>query len=187
MPDIPSNAGAGHGIFEALHGQADGKAFADVDTVPEVQALANAAAAVMTGAAGGTAPTQAQLEALGITGVTPANLAAVLAAIAATPDDGTGVDTRTTDLVLFSLPQAGQACEVKVRVVGDDGRRSTCHHRLEGGCHDDTAGQTVGQLILITGMAQKADLIGTRRLQRCKPCDLQVGGTQQATTECLND
>lgn len=30
VPDIPSNAGAGHGIFEALHGQADGKAFAEL-------------------------------------------------------------------------------------------------------------------------------------------------------------
>lgn len=30
VPDIPSNAGAGHGIFEVLHGQADGKAFAEL-------------------------------------------------------------------------------------------------------------------------------------------------------------
>jgi len=58
-----------------------------------VQALADAAAAVMSGAAGSTAPNQAQLAALGITGVTPANLAAVQAAIAATTDNGTGVDT----------------------------------------------------------------------------------------------
>ena len=71
----------------------DAKAFADVDTVGELQALATAAAAVMTGAAAGTAPIKAQLEALGITGVTDANLASVQAAIAATADDGTGVDT----------------------------------------------------------------------------------------------
>jgi VCBS repeat-containing protein len=71
----------------------DGKDFADVDTVPELQALATAAAAVIAGATGGTAPTQAQLNALGITGVTPANLAAVQAAIAATGNGGAGVDT----------------------------------------------------------------------------------------------
>jgi hypothetical protein len=71
----------------------DGKPFADVDTVSEVQALANAANAVLTGAAGGTAPTLAQLQALGITGVTADNLPAVLAAIKATPDDGSGVNT----------------------------------------------------------------------------------------------
>jgi VCBS repeat-containing protein len=79
---------------ESLLGDAiDGKSFSSVDTVPEVQTLADAVAAVMTGAAGGTAPTKVQLEALGITGVTDANLSAIQAAIAAIPDNGTGVDT----------------------------------------------------------------------------------------------
>lgn len=67
---------------------------ASVDTVPEVQAMADAAKAVMTGSAAGTGPTLAQLGVLGITGVTGGNLVAVQAAIAATPDDGTGVDTQ---------------------------------------------------------------------------------------------
>jgi hypothetical protein len=71
----------------------DSKAKADVDTVPEVQALADAVAAVLTGAAGGTPPTLAQLQLLGLTGLNPANLAQVQKVIAATPDDGTGVDT----------------------------------------------------------------------------------------------
>ena len=71
----------------------DTKAFADVDTVPELQTLATAAAAVITGAAAGTQPTKAQLEALGITGVTDANLVAVQESIARTADDGIGVDT----------------------------------------------------------------------------------------------
>jgi hypothetical protein len=44
-------------------------------------------------AAGGTAPTKAQLDLLGLTGVTPDNLTAVHNAIAATADDGTGADT----------------------------------------------------------------------------------------------
>lgn len=64
-----------------------------VDTVAEVNALAAAANAVFTGAAGSTSPTLAQLSLLCITGVTAANLAAVQAAIAATADDGSGVAT----------------------------------------------------------------------------------------------
>jgi hypothetical protein len=65
-----------------------------VDTVPELQAMADAAAHVITGSAGGTAPTLADLSALGITGVTALNLATVQAGIATTVDDGTGVDTK---------------------------------------------------------------------------------------------
>ncbi|NVO06545.1 MAG: hypothetical protein HXX19_11715, partial [Rhodoferax sp.] len=64
-----------------------------VDSVPEVQALADTVAAVLNAAAGGTAPTLAQLQALGVSGASSSNLAAVQAAIAATADDGTGVDT----------------------------------------------------------------------------------------------
>ena len=71
----------------------DTKAFADVDTVTKVQALADLAALVINSAGTGIAPTKAQLESLGITGVTDANLSAIQAAIAATADDGTGVDT----------------------------------------------------------------------------------------------
>ncbi len=72
----------------------DGSVTAAVDTELEVQALADAAGRVISGAAGGTAPTQTDLGVLGITGVTPGNLAAVQAAIAATADNGTGVDTK---------------------------------------------------------------------------------------------
>ena len=71
------------------------KVAADVDTVAEVQTLANAVSAVMTAAAATTptGPTLAQLQALGMTGVTADNLAAVQKAIAGTADDGTGADT----------------------------------------------------------------------------------------------
>lgn len=71
----------------------DAKNTADVDTVAELQALADAAALVMSGAAGGAAPTLEQLQSLGLTGLTAANLTTVQAIIAATSDDGTGVDT----------------------------------------------------------------------------------------------
>ncbi|WP_310614864.1 Ig-like domain-containing protein [Limnohabitans sp.] len=90
----------------------DAKAFADVDTVGELQTLATAAAAVITGAASGTAPTKAQLEALGITGVTDANLFAVQAAIAATADDGTGVDTLSELQTVVNTGAANAAAAV---------------------------------------------------------------------------
>jgi hypothetical protein len=70
----------------------DGKANTAVDERNEVQKLSDAAKAVMTGAAGGAGPSQEQLELLGVTGVTPANLAAVQKAIADTLDDGSEVD-----------------------------------------------------------------------------------------------
>jgi hypothetical protein len=65
-----------------------------VDTVGELQTLADAAAHVMAGAAGGSGPSVLDLTALGISGVGVANLTYVQTAIANTADDGTAVDTR---------------------------------------------------------------------------------------------
>jgi hypothetical protein len=63
-----------------------------VDTVAEINALAATADKVMNAAAGDSpTPNDAELTALGITGVTAGNLAAILAAIAATANDGSGV------------------------------------------------------------------------------------------------
>ncbi|WP_235502073.1 beta strand repeat-containing protein [Janthinobacterium sp. Ant5-2-1] len=62
--------------------------------VPQLQVITDAANAALSGAANGNGPTLAQLNALGITGVTEANLAAVLTAIHNTPDDGSAVDTQ---------------------------------------------------------------------------------------------
>jgi len=52
----------------------DEKTAADVDRVAELQALADAVSAVMSGAAGGPGPALEQLQALGVTGVTADNL-----------------------------------------------------------------------------------------------------------------
>ena len=72
----------------------DKKASSAVDTVAEMQALANAVQAVMDGANGAAGlPTKAQLELLGMTGVTDANLAAIQKAIADTINDGSAVDS----------------------------------------------------------------------------------------------
>jgi hypothetical protein len=93
----------------------DAKGKGDVDSVPEVQALADAVAAVMKGAAGGTAPTLEQLQELGLTGVNPAALPELQKLIEQTANDGTGVDTvkKLQDLVtqanasLVTPPGAG--------------------------------------------------------------------------------
>ncbi len=66
---------------------------ADVDSYDQLQALADAVAAVLTGAAGGVAPTFDQLISLGLNSVTTENLAAQQQAIAGTPVDGSGVQS----------------------------------------------------------------------------------------------
>jgi hypothetical protein len=66
---------------------------ASVDTIGEINDLAAATNAVMTGAAGGTAPTLMQLTTLGITGLTVNNILAIQNAIGATADSGLQVDT----------------------------------------------------------------------------------------------
>src|SRR5574343_421355 len=86
--------GVDSAVKESLLGDViDVKGSADVETVAQVQALADAVAAVMSGAAGGLAPSLGQLQALGVTGVTADNLPAIQAAIAATADDGSGVSS----------------------------------------------------------------------------------------------
>ena len=63
-------------------------------TVAQVQALADAAQSVMDAAAGAAdVPSLEELALLGVGGVTADSLAAVQAAIRATADDGSGVDT----------------------------------------------------------------------------------------------
>jgi autotransporter-associated beta strand protein len=65
-----------------------------INSVAEIEALANTVQALMLTAAGGT-PSAAlsadDLQALGLSGVTPYNLSAILAAVAATADSGAGL------------------------------------------------------------------------------------------------
>ena len=70
----------------------DGKTKEDVDSISKLQTLANAVQNVMSAAAGTKGvPSQAELEALGIEGVTPENLAAIQKALQNSTDDGSGV------------------------------------------------------------------------------------------------
>jgi hypothetical protein len=93
-----SGVAADGNALKLLNEVVDGKPTTGVDSVTEVQALADAAAHVMTAAAGtpsqAAVVTQADLVALGVTGVTDANLASIQAAISGSADNGTGVDTQ---------------------------------------------------------------------------------------------
>lgn len=102
----------------------DRKSFGDVDTIKELQSLLNNVAAVIN-AVNGTQLTKEQLDALGLNGVTPANLALVLAAIDQTSDDGTGIDTLTELQNLIDTINGGSdarsALDMLVKYAQDNG------------------------------------------------------------------
>lgn len=92
----------------------DRKRAEDVDTVLEIQALANIVNRVMNEAQSVDGLTREDLIQLGIQGVTPDNLAAVLQAIRDTPGDGTGVDTfvELQNLVSLSVTTFNAALQI---------------------------------------------------------------------------
>ncbi len=108
-----------------LNSVIDGKSKADVNTVSEVQALADAAKAVMAGAAAGTAPTKAQLELLGVANITDGNLAAVQAAINATNDDGSGVDSLAKLQTIVANTVLSALAEIQAAAEGDTANSTT--------------------------------------------------------------
>jgi len=103
-------AGVDSPAEESLLGDVlDIKASTEVDSAPEVQALADAVQAVMDSAAGNTnTPSRAELESLTITGVSDDNLVAIQNAIQATADDGSGVAS-LADLQLIVTNSAAAA------------------------------------------------------------------------------
>jgi hypothetical protein len=86
----------------------DSKVNAAVDTVAELQMLADAVAAVLAAVVGGPGPSVAQLHALGVTGVTPKNLSAVHQALRATAEDGSGADSLSELQALVTQAQLVQ-------------------------------------------------------------------------------
>ena len=92
------------------------KQTADVDTIAEINELARIANAIQTVASGGTtspALTVVDLTTVGIANVTPDNLAAVLAAIAAGNDNGTQTDS------LLELQTLVNALNATGNLLGD--------------------------------------------------------------------
>ncbi|NRA20824.1 MAG: hypothetical protein HRU05_10135, partial [Oceanospirillaceae bacterium] len=98
----------------------DSKNRVDVDSVSELQLLADAISELLASAAGAGTPSQAQLELLGITGITVGNMPAILNALAATEDDGSDIaalqdlqtliynTTVATQLALTTISDAAQ-------------------------------------------------------------------------------
>ena len=83
----------------------DMQSAADIDTVAELQAYADAAKALMNAAAGnGSEVSLAQLQLLEIGNISASNLSQVQVAIAATADDGTGVDSYAELRVMVNTP-----------------------------------------------------------------------------------
>ena len=114
---VVDTAAPGNALF-LLNDTVDAIALTEVDTVPEVQNLADAASHVIAGAAGGAAPSLLDLAALDISGVTAINLPLVQAAIAATADNGTGVDTRAELQALVNAIIAGNTPHMTSLLAG---------------------------------------------------------------------
>lgn len=92
---------------------------AAVNTVTKLQALADAVQAVMDSAAG-VSPTKAQLELLGVSGVTDANLASIQAALAAA-NDATELNTLTgLQSIVTSIATAAQYDALRITGISDD-------------------------------------------------------------------
>jgi hypothetical protein len=93
---VSGSAAAGNALF-LLDDVVGNSAATDLDTVPELQAMADAAAHVLAAAGGSlaqaTALTQTDLGALGITGVNAGNIAAIQAALQGTASN-TLIDTQ---------------------------------------------------------------------------------------------
>lgn len=96
----------------------------DVDTVGEINAIAAAAGAVISAAAGGATVTLSQLRLLGVSnlaGLSLSNLQAIQSAIVATHDSGSDVDT-VAELNAIVSRVVGAAKSIELfRTYADDG------------------------------------------------------------------
>jgi len=91
LADIANTAQA-----NLLNSIIDASTTSEVDSLAELQTLANIVARLAVTAAGGNAApalTPAELALIGVAGVTASNLSSVLAAITATADNGSGIDS----------------------------------------------------------------------------------------------
>jgi hypothetical protein len=119
---IGVNVGTAASPLSLLNDVVGAKDVASVDTVAEINALVDAVGHVMNTAKNqGTQLTEADLTALGITGMKPGKLPAVLAAIQATVDDGSQVDTliELQSLVNVATRSAPTAANTTVKVNGN--------------------------------------------------------------------
>jgi hypothetical protein len=108
----PSNSDRIHAA-SLLSDVIDRKGSSDIDTVLEIQALADAVTAVMDVAAGGTNLTLSQLSALGFNNVPADKLDRIKTALQQTADDGSDVNTyaNLSALITAELDAAQQALQ----------------------------------------------------------------------------
>ena len=109
-------------------------------TVAELQAVADAVQSVMDAAAGAAnKPTLAELETLGFTDVPAASIATIQAAIAATADDGTGIDSVAEIQAILDNVAADVAWEVIADYADNGVTAPTLQDYLDAGVTSVTA------------------------------------------------
>lgn len=111
-------------LFNAIVG---GRVRSQVDTVPELQALANATIklqSVIAGSSSGASLTVAELQLVGLTGVTSQNLAFVVNALAAQADDGSATLSLSSLQTVVSRASAARAA-IMAYANNDDGNQAT--------------------------------------------------------------
>jgi hypothetical protein len=103
-------------LNDALANQAS----TNVDTISELNMLANAANAIVSGASGVSTPTLGQLLTLGIADVTANNLLAIQQAITATPDSGLAVDSMAElQALITNAASAAASSQTAIRNYAD--------------------------------------------------------------------
>ena len=132
----------------------------DVDSVSEVQALADAVSAVMAAASATTptGPTLAQLQALGLTSVTADNLAGVQQALANTVDDGSGVDSLAE---LQALVNDVNAAASTISAAAQDNNATATTPTEATYATAGVTGVTSGNLAAINNALNSAAVTGT--------------------------
>ena len=184
-------------LLNDVIGQLDATA---VDTVAEIEALAASAARVMTVAAGGS-PSPAlsvdDLLRLGVSGVDPVQLPFIVAAIGATPDDGSALDTvsKLRIVVADTAPvgvrltgpasaRVGEAVPLTMQVVDSRGRASvlTSSTRIAfTGTVSGTTFEPAAEVSLPSGTRELSVVLRTPAAgtQQVEALWLQAGGSQR--------
>jgi hypothetical protein len=133
-----------------------------IDTFAELNTLANIVNGISVTAAGGSASpalTAADFAALGITGVTPANLPAVLASLALTADDGSGVNS-IAKVQAIATAAAAQVRSLALSVIAAyDGSNNV--PTLDNYSNAEVAGVTSGNVTAINSAIAALSSIAT--------------------------
>ena len=84
------------------------------------------------------------------------------------------------------LPELRYPGKVKIGLIGHDTGTTRCSLCLKLRTDDDTASVGDGQLTLVFGVTEKAQMLRLCHVQRRQPFNQQLGISLQDTTECLD-